>query len=647
MVYGYQELLRTDPHSSELVGESARHKPESRQPERAESSRILRFLTCGSVDDGKSTLIGRLLKDLDLVPQDTWEWVLAESGRRNFSHDKPDYSLLLDGLLIEREQSITIDVAWRYFTTSKRKFIVADCPGHEHYTCNMITGASHCDAALVLVDARKGILTQTRRHLAVVAMMRVRSVLVVVNKMDLVNWDRSRFEAIRDDAIECATQLGLTETIVVPVSAVDGGNLVCNAPEAPWYGGYTVLQALEAMPTRHQQGVSFRLVTQWINRPNQDFRGITGQILGAPLNVGDTIRVLPSNAQAQVKRICTFDGDLQRAHPGQAVTIVLDRELDVARGDWLVKAADIAPTVTDRLEANVVWMSHAPLIPGHRYDLRIGCATVPGSVRRIIHRLDVNTLSTHEATRLDCNDVGRCEIVLERSVPVDTYADSIETGGLIFIDRSTFSTEGAGMVTAVAGRSVVWHQTTVDRNARTAIKGHPPQLIWLTGLSGAGKSTIANVLEMRLNAMGVHTMLLDGDNVRHGLSRDLGFSEADRVENIRRIGETAKLMLDAGLVVITAFISPFRDDRRLVRQLMHKGKFLEVFVDAPLAVCEARDPKGLYKRARAGEVSHFTGVTQAYEPPLQPELRIDTSVTSATDGVQAILAALKTKGFRV
>jgi len=647
MSYGSQELLRTGPHSIGLAVGSVRRQSELSQPKRAESSRILRFLTCGSVDDGKSTLIGHMLKDLGLVPQDTWEGVLAESERRSFSRAKPDYSLLLDGLLIEREQGITVDVAWRYFTTPKRKFIVADCPGHEHYTRNMVTGASHCDAALVLVDARKGILPQTRRHLAVVAMMRVRSVLVVINKMDLVHWDRACFDKVRLDVIECASQLGLAEVTVVPVSAVDGGNVVRDATEAPWYKGYTVLRALETLPARRRESVSFRLVAQWINRPNQDFRGIAGQVVGAPLKVGDTIRVLPSNAQARVQRICTFEGDLQHARPGQAVTVVLDEELDVARGDWLVKAADIAPAVTDHLEVDVVWMSETPLLPGRRYDVQIGCTTVPGSVRRIVHRLDVSSLKTHEAARLDCNDVGRCEIVLERPVPMDAYADSIDTGGLIFVDRTTFRTEGAGMATAVARRDVVWHEFAVDRAARAAIKGHPPQVVWLTGLSGAGKSTIANALETRLNAAGVHTMLLDGDNVRHGLSRDLGFSEADRIENIRRIGETAKLMRDAGLVVITAFVSPFRDDRELVRRLVREGEFLEVFVDAPLAVCEARDPKGFYKRARAGQIPHFTGVSQPYEPPLQPELRIDTSVTSVTDSAQAILAALKTKGFHV
>jgi len=646
MFHVSQELLRTRPQSSGLAGESARRR-EHGQLERAESSQILRFLTCGSVDDGKSTLIGRMLKDLDLVPEDTWENVLAESERRNFSRDKPDYSLLLDGLLIEREQGITVDIAWRYFTTSKRKFIVADCPGHEHYTRNMVTGASHCDAALVLVDARKGILPQTRRHLAVVAMMRVRSVLVLVNKMDLVNWDRFRFNKIRLDVIECASQLGLAETTVVPVSGVDGGNVVRAAPDAPWYKGHTVWQALETLPVRRHQGVPFRLVAQWINRPNQDFRGIAGQIVGATLKVGDTIRVLPSNAHAQVQRICTFDGDLQYARPGQAVTVVLDQELDVARGDWLVKAADLAPPVTNLLEANVVWMSETPLLPGRRYDLQIGCATVPGSVRRLIHRLDVSSLKTHEATHLDCNDVGRCEIVLERPIPMDSYADSIETGGLIFVDRSTFRTEGAGMATALAGRDVVWHESAVDRKIRAAIKGHPPQVVWFTGLSGAGKSTIANALETHLNAVGIHTMLLDGDNVRHGLSRDLGFSEADRMENIRRIGETAKLMLDAGLLVITAFISPFRNERQLVRELVREDEFLEVFLETPLAVCEARDSKGLYKRARMGQIPNFTGVSQPYEPPLRPELRIDTSATTVAESVQAILAALKAKGFHV
>ncbi len=649
MFYASQELLRARPQSSSktLAGEPARRLSEPIQPERANSSQILRFLTCGSVDDGKSTLIGRMLKDLDLVPEDTWESVLAESERHSFTRDKPDYSLLLDGLLIEREQGITVDIAWRYFATSKRKFIVADCPGHEHYTRNMVTGASHCDAALVLVDARKGILPQTLRHLAVVAMMRVRSVLVVVNKMDLVHWDRACFDKIRLAVIECASRLGVAEVTVVPVSAVDGGNVVRDAPDASWYKGHTVLQALETLPARRHEGVPFRLVAQWINRPNQDFRGIAGQLVGAPLNVGDTVRVLPSNAHAQVQRICTFDGDLQCARPGQAVTVVLDRELDVARGDWLVKAADPAPPVTNLLEANVVWMSEIPLLPGHRYDLQIGCTTVPGSVRRLIHRLDVSSLETHEATHLDCNDVGRCEIVLERPIPMDSYADSIETGGLIFVDRKTFRTEGAGMATAVTGREVVWHQFAVDRKIRSAMKGHPPQVVWFTGLSGAGKSTIANALETRLNAVGVHTMLLDGDNVRHGLSRDLGFSESDRVENIRRIGETVKLMLDAGLLVITAFISPFRNERQLVRKLLQEGEFLEVFVDTPLAVCEARDSKGLYQRARMGQISSFTGISQPYEQPAQPDLRIDASVTTVADSVQAILAALKAKGFHV
>src|SRR5882672_140794 len=395
---GSLEPVELQPNVRELAVRSARPALEEIRPEQPESSRIFRFLTCGSVDDGKSTLIGRMLKDLGLVPEDTWEHVLAESERRSFSRDKPDYSLLLDGLLIEREQGITVDIAWRYFATSKRKFIVADCPGHEHYTRNMVTGASHCDAALVLVDARKGLLPQTRRHLAVVAMMRVRSVVVVVNKMDLVHWDRACFDKIRLAVTECASQLGLAEATVIPVSGVDGGNVVHGAP-APWYKGYTVLQALETLPGRRHEGVPFRLVAQWINRPDQDFRGIAGQIVGAPLKVGDTIQVLPSNAQARVQRICTFDGDLQHAHPGQAVTVVLDSELDVARGDWLVKTVDAAPAVTNLLEANVVWMSDTPLIPGHRYDVQIGCTTVAGSVR-LIQQLDVSSLKTHEAARL-------------------------------------------------------------------------------------------------------------------------------------------------------------------------------------------------------------------------------------------------------
>jgi bifunctional enzyme CysN/CysC len=621
--------------------------PEQPRVEPAAASQIFRFLTCGSVDDGKSTLIGRMLKDLGLVPEDTWEVVLAESERRSFSRDNPDYSLLLDGLLIEREQGITVDVAWRFFATPRRKFIVADCPGHEHYTRNMVTGASHCDAALVLIDARKGILSQTRRHLAVLAMMRVRSVLAVINKMDLVDWDQARFDAIRRDAMEYAARLGLAQVVVVPVSAVDGGNVVHKSPDAEWYTGRTVLQALETMPVRRPQSVPFRLVAQWINRPNQDFRGIAGEVLGATLKVGDEIQVLPSKAQAQVRRLCTFDGDLEEARPGQAVTVVLDRELDVARGDWLVKTDDVAPSVADRLEANVVWMSETPLLPGHRYDFQIGCTTVPGTVRRIAHRLDVASLETHEATLLECNDVGQCEIVLERPVAMDSYLESSHTGSLIIVDRATLRTEGAAMVATVGRRAVVWHETAVDRDTRVAIKGHPPQLVWLTGLSGAGKSTIANALEVRLNAHGVHTMLLDGDNVRHGLNRDLGFSEADRVENIRRVGETAKLMLDAGLVVITAFISPFRNDRQRVRELVRKGEFLEVFLDAPLTVCEARDPKSLYRSARSGRIPNFTGVSQSYEPSVNPEIRIDTSTSSVAESVEAILSAMKARGFHV
>jgi bifunctional enzyme CysN/CysC len=645
MAYGDHQVIperrRSGGSEREVSHGASRTKP-SRS---ASPARIFGFLTCCSVDDGKSTLIGRLLKDLSLVPDDTWEGVLAESERRNFSRENPDYSLLLDGLLIEREQGITVDIAWRYFATARRKFIVADCPGHEHYTRNMVTGASHCDGALLLIDARKGLLTQTRRHLAVLAMMQVRSILIVVNKMDLVQWDRACFETIRRQALESTEKMGLTDVVVVPTSATDGGNIVHGARHAAWYTGYTISEALEVLPARRSKGRSARLVAQWINRPDQDFRGIAGQVTGAPLKVGDAVRVLPSAAHAQIQRICTFDGDLQAAQPGQAVTVVLDKDLDVARGDWLVKAADISPAVTDRLEANVVWMSDTPLLPGRRYDFQIGCATIPGSVRRIIHRFDIDTLRTQDATRLDCNDVGYCEIGLERSVPVDAYADAIDTGALIFIDRTTFRTEGAAMVSTIAVKAVSWHDTSVTRTARAAIKGHPPLAIWLTGLSGAGKSTIANAVEARLNAAGVHTMLLDGDNVRHGLCRDLGFSETDRTENIRRIGETVKIMLDAGLVVITAFISPFRSERDMVRQLVRGNEFLEIFLDTPLAVCEQRDTKGLYKRARSGQISNFTGISQAYERPLQPDLQIDTSTTAIADGVQAILTLLRERGI--
>ncbi|HEY6864351.1 MAG TPA: adenylyl-sulfate kinase [Burkholderiales bacterium] len=647
MAYGDQQVVRKNGRDGVSEAHTRRGRQHAGRSKDISNARIFRFLTCGSVDDGKSSLIGRLLKDLSLVPEDTWESVLRESERRNFSRSNPDYSLLLDGLLIEREQGITVDIAWRYFATPNRKFIVADCPGHEHYTRNMVTGASHCDGALVLIDARKGVLAQTRRHLSVVAMMRVGSVLIAVNKMDLVDWDRVRFDAIRREALEYAHKLGLSDVTVIPASATHGGNVVRKAAETPWYAGLTISEALEAMPNRRPPSCSARLVAQWVNRPNQDFRGIAGEVLGAPLRVGDTVRALPSGIYARIDRLCTFAGDLQIARPGQPVTVVLDKELDVARGDWLVKATDVPPAVTDHIEANVVWMSDTPLVPGRRYDFQAGCTIVPGSVRRIIHKLDVETLGSQEASRLACNDVGTCEIVLERSVPVDAYADSVQTGSLIFIDRTTFRTEGAAMVSTVAAKNISWHETAVTRSARASIKGHSPQVIWLTGLSGAGKSTIANALEARLNAAGVHTMLLDGDNVRHGLNRDLGFSEADRTENIRRVGETAKLLLDAGLVVITAFISPFRRERDLVRELVADGEFLEIFVDTPLAVCEQRDPKGLYQRARRGQLPEFTGISQAYEPPSSPDVRIDTSTSTVAQSVESILVSLKARGIHV
>jgi bifunctional enzyme CysN/CysC len=577
------------------------------------------------VDDGKSTLIGRMLHDAGLVPEDQWGSVVKLSAQRGQTGDQPDYSLLLDGLLDERAQGITIDVAWRYFQTARRKFILGDAPGHEQYTRNMATGASQCELALILIDARKGILPQTRRHTAIVSLLGIRRIVVVVNKMDLVDWDELTFIDLQRDFLQFSKPLGVREPVFVPVSAVCGDNVVGHSAHMPWYTGVPLLEYLENVDIdAAAQEAPARLPVQWIARSG-DFRGYAGTLAAGRLGVGDPVRVLPGGARSRIAAIHTFDGALEAATAGQAVTVTLTDNVDVTRGDTLAPAGDDTAVVTDRMETELVWMHEAPLLPGRRYELRIGSASVPATVKRLIHRLNLETMQQEPATRLEKNDIGQCEIMTERAVPADLYARHPQTGSFILIDRVTHATVGAGMVTANTARQVFWEDVSVDKAARAAAKAQTPKVIWFTGLSGAGKSTVANAVERVLHQQGYHTYLIDGDNVRHGLCKDLGFSQEDRVENTRRVGELAKLMADAGLIVLVSLISPFRSERRMVRELLAEGEFLEVYVSTPLAVCEERDRKGLYKMAREGKLQNFTGISSPYEPPEQAEIVLDTS----------------------
>jgi bifunctional enzyme CysN/CysC len=587
--------------------------------------RLLRFLTCGSVDDGKSTLIGRLLYDAGLVPEDQWASIVRLSAQRGQTGDLPDYSLLLDGLLDERAQGITIDVAWRYFQTPRRKFILGDAPGHEQYTRNMATGASQCDLALILIDARKGILPQTRRHTAIVRLMGIRDIVVVVNKMDLVGWDELAFINLQRDFLAFARPLGVSEPVFVPVSAVHGDNVVNRSGRMSWYTGLPLLEYLEGVDVQREELLApLRLPVQWVVR-NGDFRGFSGTIASGTLRLDDPIASLPSGVRSRVASIVTFDGNLDEACAGQAVTVTLKDNVDVTRGDTIVSARDEAAVVTDRLEADVVWMEDQPLLPGRRYELRIGTASVPATVKRLIHRLNLESLQQEPATRLEKNDIGQCDIMTERPVPADLYRAFRGTGGFVLIDRISNVTVAAGMVTSNTARQVFWEEVSVNKGARASAKGQHPRVLWFTGLSGAGKSTLANAVERALYQQGFHTYLIDGDNVRHGLSKDLGFSPEDRIENTRRVGELAKLMADAGLVVLVSLISPFRAERKMVRDLMEPGEFLEVYVDTPLEVCEKRDRKGLYKMAREGRILNFTGISSPYEPPEAAEIVLDTS----------------------
>jgi bifunctional enzyme CysN/CysC len=604
---------------------------------------LLRFITCGSVDDGKSTLIGRLLYDSKMIFEDQMAALEADSKRVGTQGGAIDFALLVDGLAAEREQGITIDVAYRFFATDKRKFIVADTPGHEQYTRNMVTGASTADAAVILIDARKGVLTQTRRHSYLVKLLGIRHVVLAVNKMDLVGWDQATFDRIVADYRAFADQIGLETFTPIPISGLTGANMASQGEDSPWYQGPILMDWLEGVEVEDDlRSQSFRMPVQWVNRPNLDFRGFSGQIAAGTVKPGDRVKSLPSGRESTVARIVTKPDDLAEAYAGQSVTITLADEIDVSRGDILV-AADDPVAVAGQFEATVVWMDDEALPPGRSYLLKIGTRMVGASVTEIKHRVNVNTLEHLAAKKLELNEIGLVNLSLDQAIPFEPYAKNRDLGGFILIDRISNRTVGAGLLNFALRRAdnIHWQHTDVSKASRAALKGQRGRVVWLTGLSGAGKSTIANLVEKRLHALGRHTYLLDGDNVRHGLNKNLGFTEEDRVENIRRVAEVAKLMVDAGLIVLTAFISPFRAERRLAREILQDGEFVEVFVDTPLAVAEERDVKGLYKKARSGQLKNFTGIDSPYEAPEAPELRIDTTKVDPVAAAERIVAWLE------
>lgn len=607
----------------------------------------LRFLTCGSVDDGKSTLIGRLLYDSKLIFEDQLAALEADSKKMGTQGEDIDFALLVDGLAAEREQGITIDVAYRYFATDKRKFVVADTPGHEQYTRNMATGASTAELAVILIDARKGILTQTRRHSYIVTLFGIKDVLLAVNKMDLVDYDESTYRAIVASYEQFANELAELNVTAIPISALKGDNIIHASKNMPWYAGPTLLEALETVEVDTDVGgKAFRMPVQWVNRPDLNFRGYSGTIASGQIEPGTEVKILPSERTSVVARVVTYDGDLSTAGAGQAVTLVLADEVDVSRGDVICSVSEPAQ-LSDQFAVHLLWMSEQALFPGRQYYLKTGTRTVPCVLTDLKHKINVNTLETQAAKRLELNEVGVGNISLSERIAFDPYRESRALGSFILIDRQTYATVGVGLFDFSLRRAenVLWQELTVDKEHRAAIKHQKPCVVWLTGLSGSGKSTIANLLESRLHDLNRHTYVLDGDNIRHGLNRDLGFTEADRIENIRRIGETAKLMVDAGLITIVAFISPFRSERRMVRDLMCEGEFIEVFVDTPLDVCEARDTKGLYKRARAGEIRNFTGIDSVYEPPEAAEMVMHTETESAEESVERLLVSLQERGI--
>ena len=608
-----------------------------------EHKTMLRFITCGSVDDGKSTLIGRLLYDSKMIFEDQLEALHADSKKVGTQGQEIDFALLVDGLAAEREQGITIDVAYRFFATEKRKFIVADTPGHEQYTRNMVTGASTADLAVILIDARKGVLTQTRRHSYLAHLIGIQNIVLAVNKMDLVDYDQAVFDGIVKDYTEFANSIGIREFTALPISGFKGDNITGPSANTPWYKGPALIEHLETVEVNSATDAEkpFRMPVQWVNRPNLDFRGFSGLIATGSVKPGDAVRVLPSGKTSTVTRIVTLDGDLEQAVAGQSVTLCFADEIDCSRGD-VIALADNPPQAADQFEATIVWMSDEEMLPGRPYWLKIGTQTVTATIQQPKYQVNVNTMEHLAAKTLDLNAIGLANLSTDKQIVFEPYEQNRTLGGFILIDKISNATVAAGMLNFSLRRAqnVHWQATDVSREVHAGLKNQKPAVLWFTGLSGAGKSTIANLVEKKLARMNRHTFLLDGDNVRHGLNKDLGFTDADRVENIRRVGEVAKLMTDAGLIVITAFISPFRAERDMVRQMMQPGEFIEVHIDTPLAEAESRDVKGLYKKARSGDLKNFTGIDSPYEAPEDPEIRIDTIAMTPEEAADAIVARL-------
>jgi bifunctional enzyme CysN/CysC len=603
---------------------------------------LLRFITCGSVDDGKSTLIGRLLFESQQIPEDQIAALKRDSRRFGTQGDAIDFALLVDGLAAEREQGITIDVAYRYFSSQRRSFIVADTPGHEQYTRNMVTGASTAELAVLLVDARTGLTVQTRRHAYLVSLMGLRHVVLAINKMDLIAYDEQRFRAIENDFARYVAKLGFETIIAIPMSALRGDNVTTRSEAMPWYTGPSLLEHLETVDTRRLPQPGSVFPVQWVNRPNADFRGYAGTLAAGELKIGDSLRVAQSGQVAKITRIVTGDGDLSAAIAGDAITICLDREIDISRGDVLSRA-DLPVEMTDQFEATIIWLHEEPGLASRRYDLKLASQWSGASITAIKHRVNVNTLAEEPARKLDLNDITVCNIATTQPLAFERYSESRELGGFILVDRYTHATVAAGLIRHSLRRAQNVHRQSlsVDRTAREKLNGHPGKVLWFTGLSGSGKSTIANALEVELHGRGLHTYILDGDNVRQGLNRDLGFTDTDRVENIRRIAEVARLMMDAGLIVMTSFISPFRRERDLARELIGPENFIEIFVDTPLEICEQRDVKGLYKKARQGKIPNMTGVNSPYEVPLAPDVTVRTQETSLAESVRALRELLE------
>jgi len=608
-----------------------------------EHKTMLRFITCGSVDDGKSTLIGRMLYDSKMIFEDQLDALTADSKKVGTQGQDIDFALLVDGLAAEREQGITIDVAYRFFNTEKRKFIVADCPGHEQYTRNMVTGASTADLAVILIDARKGVLVQTRRHSYLCHLIGIKNIVLAVNKMDLVDYDHAVFDAIVKDYTEFAHSIGIDSFTALPISGFKGDNITTKSDNTPWYTGPTLIEHLETVEVLSSVDADkpFRLPVQWVNRPNLDFRGFSGLIATGSVKPGDKIRVLPSGKTSTITRVVTLDGDLEEATAGQSITVTFADEIDCSRGS-VISTADNPPQTADQFESTIVWLADEAMTAGRAYWLKLGTQMVSATVQEPKYTVNVNTMEHMAAKTLELNAIGVAELTTDKPIVFEPYADNRTLGGFILIDKMTNATVAAGMINFSLRRSqnVHWQATDIGRKQRADLKNQKPALLWFTGLSGSGKSTIANLVEKKLYRMNRHTFLLDGDNVRHGLNKDLGFTEADRIENIRRVGEVAKLMTDSGLIVITAFISPFQAERDMVRAMLPEGDFIEVFIDTPLRVAESRDVKGLYKKARSGELKNFTGIDSPYEAPRDPEIRIDTQAMTAEQAADLIIDRL-------